>query len=79
MTRTVATLNRDDSVACANCGANWNVRLLLVDIGRARLRSQGFICLHFDADCVGVNHCPHCELPLLSRDLFPSFDGTLAA
>lgn len=79
MAGTIGTLHQDEAVECINCGANWNVHTLLVDIGRARLRSQGFICLHFDDDSLGVNHCPHCELPTMSRELFLSFDGALAA
>lgn len=68
-----ANIERDEPATCYGCGANWNVEFLLVDIGRARLRYAGFTFLWFDGE-ISLNTCPHCELPITSREIFAVFD-----
>ena len=70
-----AILHHDDAVQCHACRSNWDVELLMVGIGRARLRVNGFTFLWFDDDCIAVNTCPHCELPFFTRELFPDLPG----
>lgn len=66
-----ATLHEDSSVECLACGSNWDVELLMVHIGRARLHISGFTYLWFDDDYIAVNSCPHCELPFFTREPMP--------
>lgn len=69
-----ATAGEDASVECANCGAAWNTEFLVIDVGRRLLRSYGFCFLWFDDGAIGVNNCPHCELPYFERETYPWLD-----
>ena len=72
-----ATLHQDKTVECHACRSSWDVELLLVGIGRARLRVHGFSFLWFDDDCIAVNTCPHCELPFFTREMLPELPDAL--
>ncbi len=57
----------DEEIAtCAECQANWSMALIREGHAKRRLRAMGFAFIDF-GDTVWLNHCPHCELPTLSR------------
>ena len=51
------------TVPCATCNHHWSVNLLN-DIGRHRLRAEGFATIVFDDGAIMVNWCPSCDVPV---------------
>ncbi len=77
--RLIGVLNEDETVPCASCHHPWNVRYLLKDLGRFRLRPEGFAFVWFDDDAICVNYCPSCDVPAMARVQVPGQQLQLAA
>jgi endogenous inhibitor of DNA gyrase (YacG/DUF329 family) len=65
--RLIGIIDHDHTVPCASCHTPWNVRYLLRDLGRPRLRAEGFAFILFDDDAISVNYCPDCQKPAQVR------------
>ncbi len=70
--RLIGILNEHDTVPCATCHHNWNVRYLVNDLGRHRLRAAGFAAIVFDDGAILVNWCPNCDVPTMARVVVPA-------
>jgi len=77
MPRCLGVLGRDRTVSCASCDQTWSVPYLMRDLGRARLRQEGFAFIWFDDGCIGVNWCPECDRPRAPAVVMP--EALLAA
>ena len=44
----VGVLNQHKTVPCATCNHHWDMRYLVNDLGRHRLRAEGFAAIVFD-------------------------------
>ncbi len=65
--RLIGIPGEDKHVPCATCNHEWSVNHLLNDIGRHRLRAEGFAYIYFDDGAILVNYCPNCDLPAVAR------------
>ncbi len=63
MSRSIGVLGEHNTVSCASCHHGWDVNYLVRDLGRFRLRGEGFAFVWFDDDAIMVNWCPECERP----------------
>ncbi len=61
----------DSSVPCATCSHAWSVNYLVRDLGRHRLRAEGFAYILFDDGAILVNYCPQCDVPAIARVKIP--------
>ena len=61
--RLIGIPGEDKHVPCATCNHSWNVNYLVNDLGRHRLRAEGFAAIVFDDGAILVNWCPSCDLP----------------
>ena len=59
--RLIGVLNQHETVPCASCHNPWDVRYLVNDLGRHRLRAEGFAAIVFDDGAILVNWCPACD------------------
>ena len=64
--RLIGIPGEDKHVPCASCHHGWDVNYLVNDLGRHRLRAEGFACIMFDDWAILVNWCPQCDLPTAS-------------
>lgn len=67
----IAKMGEDETVPCASCEAVWNLSYLTEDIGRQRLRANGFAFIWFDDGALCVNQCPHCDQPVKASEAPP--------
>ncbi len=70
--RLIGILNEHDTIPCATCNHSWNVRYLVHDLGRHRLRAEGFAAIVFDDGAILDNWCPRCDLPVVPRVRAPA-------
>ena len=70
--RLLGILGQDQSVPCASCHSPWDVRYLVNDVGRHRLRAEGFASIVFDDGAILVNWCPQCDVPTMARVQVPA-------
>ncbi len=66
--RLIGILNEHHTVPCATCNHHWGVSYLLNDLGRHRLRAEGFATIVFDDGAILVNWCPNCDVPAVARE-----------
>ena len=64
----IVPIDSDGHTACASCNANWSVPMLAEAHETKRLRTLGFAFIWFDDGAILINHCPHCEAPILKRE-----------
>ena len=64
--RLIGIPGQDQRVPCASCHHGWDVNYLH-DLGRHRLRAEGFAAIVFDDGAILVNWCPRCDVPVVSR------------
>lgn len=57
----IAKVGEDETVQCASCESKWKVSYLVQDLGRQRLRANGFAFIWFDDGAICINYCPHCD------------------
>ncbi len=67
MPRSIGVLGEDSEVPCASCHHGWDVSYLVNDLGRHRLRAEGFGYILFDDGAILVNWCPNCDVPTVAR------------
>ena len=77
--RLIGVFGQDESVPCATCNHAWDVNYLMRDIGRERLRGEGFAAIVFDDGAVMVNWCPQCDVPAMARVKLPVRELHMAA
>ncbi len=70
--RLIGILGQDQSVPCASCNHAWDVNYLVRDLGRHRLRAEGFAAIVFDDGAILVNWCPQCDVPMVPRVRAPA-------
>ena len=67
----IVMIDDPGSVECASCDANWSIPLIAEGHAKRALRSMGFAFIWFDDGAICINHCPHCEMPVLDREVRP--------
>ena len=65
--RAIGILGHNQHVHCASCSHGWDVNYLVKELGRHRLRAEGFAYIWFDDGAIMVNYCPSCDLPAVVR------------
>ena len=72
MLHAIGVPGQNKHVHCASCSHGWDVNYLVNDLGRHRLRAEGFAYILFDDGAIMVNYCPSCDVPSIARVCAPA-------